>query len=77
MKKDIVGERKQEFIANHIRNKIKIMDKEKLQQKRAELRKYLGASNGSKLILKHLGNTAYNNNICQCGWQETDTSWDF
>ena len=48
------------------------MDKEKLQQKRSELRKYLGASNGAKLILKYMGNTAYNNNICQCGWQETD-----
>lgn len=48
------------------------MDNEKLQQKRAELRKYLGTSDGTHLILKYLGNTSYNNQVCKCGMQEAD-----
>ena len=48
------------------------MSIEQLQQKRAELRKYLGVSNGVHLILKYLGNTSYNNQVCKCGSQEAD-----
>lgn len=48
------------------------MNKGKLQQKQAKIRKYLGNSKGSRFILKQLGNTSYKNKISRCGVQEAD-----
>ncbi len=46
--------------------------KEKYKQKQAELRKYLGATTGAKLILKYFGNNSYRNQISGCRLRETD-----